>query len=287
MLRGSGRHMLYMVPLIIIILCLHVWRWWDNRLALRVWENLQTGAGLEDMVFTPDMVSALPDPARRFFLYTIKSGTPLRTVVEIEMEGEFSLGTREKPDYMPMRGIQILAYPKGFVWKFNTGSGLMKFSGAEGVDDTRSWLSVWALGMLPVARAGGSSDHYRSAFCRLVTEATLWSPAAMLPQNGVVWEAVSENVARATVSYKGMSQSVELSVNEDGQPLKIVAPRWSNVNPEKKFKVQPFGGYVSEFREFEGYMLATRVEAGNFIGTPEYFPFYKAKVKNFRFNYNH
>ena len=47
--------------------------------------------------------------------------------------------------------------------------------------------------------------------------------------------------------------------------------------------MQPFGGFVSAFREFDGFMLPTRVDGGNFFGTEDYFPFYKARVGNVRF----
>jgi hypothetical protein len=47
--------------------------------------------------------------------------------------------------------------------------------------------------------------------------------------------------------------------------------------------VQPFGGFVSEFRQFEGYRPPARVEGGNFVGIDAYFPFYKACVDDLRF----
>jgi len=47
--------------------------------------------------------------------------------------------------------------------------------------------------------------------------------------------------------------------------------------------MQPFGGYLSEFREFDGYLLPTAVEGGNFIGTDDYFPFYQVTVTGIRF----
>jgi hypothetical protein len=36
---------------------------------------------------------------------------------------------------------------------------------------------------------------------------------------------------------------------------------------------QPFGGYLSDFREVNGYRLPMRVEGGNLIGTGDYLPF--------------
>jgi hypothetical protein len=54
--------------------------------------------------------------------------------------------------------------------------------------------------------------------------------------------------------------------------------RWTNANPEKTFRLQPFGGFVSAYGEFGGFRLPTHVEAGNFFGTPDYFPFFIADI---------
>ena len=48
--------------------------------------------------------------------------------------------------------------------------------------------------------------------------------------------------------------------------------RWSNANPEKVYRLQPFGAVMSDFREVGGYRLPFRVEAGNMFGTDELFP---------------
>lgn len=73
------------------------------------------------------------------------------------------------------------------------------------------------------------------------------------------------------------------SRNDDGRPVRVVIQGWSNENPDKAFREQPFGGGVSDFREFDGYRLQTQVEGGNHIGTDDYFPFYRARVTSIRF----
>jgi hypothetical protein len=123
------------------------------------------------------------------------------------------------------------------------------------------------MGLIPVARIGGSRDHARSAFGRYVAEAVFWTPAALLPGQGVRWEAVDEDTARAIVTFDELSQSVDVTVGPDGRPTEVRFPRWTNANPEKEFRLQPFGDYPSAFREFGGFTLPTHVEAGNNFGT--------------------
>lgn len=198
------------------------------------------------------------------------------------MSGEIGLGGREDPKYMPMRGQQIIAPPRGLIWKLDAGSSLIRIAGSDGFDGAWSWTRFWLLSAIPVVRAGNGRDHLRSAFGRVVAEVAFFAPAALMPNSDVAWEAVSSDTARATVTYRGMTQSVDVSVDEDGRPHTVVVPRWGNANPDKTYRIQPFGGTLSDFRQFDGYTLPTRIEGGNLIGTAEYFPFYRARVEDMR-----
>ncbi|WP_372986992.1 DUF6544 family protein [Marinobacter sp.] len=254
-------------------------RWADHRADRRIMESLVRNQPRDPDRFDPAMVDRLPEPARRYFLYTIVPGTPLYTVATFSMEGRFGMGDRDKPDYLAMSARQTLAAPVGFIWSMNARRGLMRISGS----DTGRWTRFWLMGLLPVARMGGTPDHARSAFGRYVAEAVFWTPAALLPGPNVHWELVDVNVARVTLRHNGLSQSVDVTVAEDGQPLQVHFDRWSNANPEKEYRWQPFGGYLSEFREVEGFRLPMHVEAGNHFGTERYFPFFVVDVTEIAF----
>ena len=256
-----------------------LWRQFDQRADRAMWQRLQAGQTALGGRFHPDMVADLPDAARRFFLFSIAPGTELRRVAGIEMRGKFGMGDAADPKYLDMEAQQVLAAPDGFIWKMRAGSGLVRISGS----DSHEWTRFRVLGLLPVARAGGAEDHRRSAFARLVSEALFWSPAALLPGPGVDWEEVGENSAQVTLRHDGLAQSVVLEVAEDGRPLSVSMQRGSDANPDKTFRLQPFGGTLSQFQDFEGYRLATHVEAGNFFDTDDYFPFFIADVEDIAF----
>ena len=228
------------------------------------------------------MITALPDPVQRYFRFAIAPGTTLHTVAEIVMTGEFSLGSKDKPGYMPMRAEQVLAAPHGFVWKARAGDRIW-FSGSDGTADGGSWSRFWLLGIVPVARAGNNKDHMRAAFGRYIAEAAFWTPAALLPGQHVRWEAIDETSARVILTHNELEQAVDVTVDAEGRPLKVVFQRWSNANPAKTFQLQPFGGYLSDYKVFDGFRLPTRVEAGNHFETDDYFAFFKATVTAVRF----
>ena len=248
----------------------------DERVARRALIGLSGGAA---GVYRTDMVADLPEPAQRYFAFSIASGARLYRAVAIDMSGELGLGTIAAPGYRSMAAQQILAPPYGLLWRVQAGA----LSGSDGVTPHTSWTRFRLFGLLPVVRAGGDRDHQRSAFGRVIAESVFWAPASILPGEGVTWHAVDACRARVVVRCGGFEQAVELTVAADGRPTSVVMQRWSNANTDKIYRLQPFGGYLSEFRQFEGYTLPTVVEGGNHIGTDDYFPFYKARVEKLQF----
>ncbi len=261
------------------LLALLAWQWTDRRADQAIWHQLIAQSGQPKPVFDYTMTQGLPDPAQRYFRYMIREGTPLVTAVEIEMKGELGLGTATNPTYRDMRAQQLLSPPYGLVWDVKAGA----LRGSDVVTPETSWTRFWLYNVIPVVRVGGAVDHHRSAFGRVIAEAALWVPASLLPSSLVRWEEVDQTTARAIVTFAGFEQAVNITVAADGRPTRVVIPRWSNENPEKVFREQPFGGELSDFKAFGGYTLPTRVTGGNQFGTQDYFPFYRVSVLDVRF----
>lgn len=261
---------------------LTLWRRRDHRADRSDMDRLCAQQPKAPKAFSRDMVADLPEPARRFFSFAIAEGTPLYTVAKVRMEGKFSLGTKDDPKYMDMSATQVLAAPHGFVWKMSGGKGLMRMSGS----DSGRWTRFWMAGLVPVARFGGDPDHTRSAFGRYVAEAVFWTPAAVLPGAHVTWSAVSEHTARMTMTQGDLEQAVDVTVDDTGKPMQVAFLRWSNANPEKTHKLQPFGGFLSDFRTIDGFTIPMHVEAGNFFGTDAYFPFFIVDITSVQFPKN-
>lgn len=253
-------------------------RLYDRHADQTEWARLTGLQPISPLMYDPKIVANLPEPAQRFFNFAIVPGTPLLPVAEINLGGQFSLGTRDDPNYQIMTADQILASPHGFVWRLNL-RGRLPVSGS----DSGGWTRFRILGLIPVARMGGDSDHAQSAYGRYVAESVFWTPAAVLPRPGVIWGGVDSNSARVTVSHGALSQTVNIRVNANGQPVEVSFSRWSNANSDKEYKFQPFGGTLSDFRKVQGYHIPFKVEAGNMFGTDDYFVFYRAEIKEVHF----
>lgn len=258
---------------------LSLWRAADRRADRAEAARLIAGQPVGPGVFDPAMVADLPEPARRFFLFALDPGVPLKSVVALEMTGKFGMGDKARPGYMDMVASQVLSAREGFVWSMSAGRWPMRLSGS----DSGRWTRFWIDGLVPVARFGGGPDHARSAFGRHAAEAVFWAPTAVLPGPGITWQPVDETTARVTIAMGDLQQAVDLSVDDDGRPLRVAFDRWSDANPEKEWRLQRFGGYLSNHRDFGGVRIPTHVEAGNLFGSTEYFPFFVVDLTAWRF----
>ncbi len=274
----TGLALSFLILIVLVTGVLAGWRALDKRADARVMAALHAVQPETPPRFDETLLEGLPEPAQRYFRFSIAPGTPLFTVADIAMEGRLSQGTADNPNWMPMTARQVLGAPDGFVWQPQASAGGLSMSGSDAALRGTSWTRFWLLGLFPVVRAGGNADHARAAYGRYVGEALFWTPAALLPGEGVNWEPLGPDSAQVTLTAFSMEQPVELHVDARGAPTYVVFPRWSDANPQKVFQIQPFGGDLSEFQSFEGFTVPTVVHAGNFYGTPDYFPFFQVRV---------
>jgi hypothetical protein len=253
----------------------------DRAQATGVWTALEAAREAEPPRHDPAQLAALPEVAQRYLGRAIAPGTPLHRQVRLEMTGAFVMNGTP----LPMAAEQVLAPPeRGFVWRARIGTGLMRFAGSDGHLGPRdeSWTKFWLLGLVPLARIGGTNDHLRAAATRTMLE-SVWAPATLLPQYGAVWEQAGPDTAR--VSWRSLPDlpPMHLTLDAAGDPVEVWAMRWSDANPDRVYRLQPFGGRVLETGVFDGFRVPVRVEMGNLWGTPDFVPFFQATVTQARF----
>jgi hypothetical protein len=246
----------------------------DDKRVEGVWQSLE--APSTHQFFTEDMVSDLPAPARRYLLHAIRPGTPLAYSVSLEMGGTMRL--KPEQEWMPMKARQILAPPKGFVWRAEVGDGLMLFSGADHYANGSGRMSFWLWGIIPLVQQEGPNVS-RAALGRMVCE-TIWLPSSLLPQRGVKWEASDDESARATIKIDEETITLNLLVEPDGRLREIRILRWGDQTGDGGFGYIPFGGRIQEERDFAGYTIPSKVGVGWWIGTDSYFEFFRAQIEN-------
>ena len=247
--------------------------------AEQAYAALLTAPGRSTRRFDPREVDDLPEIARRYFSHAIAPGTPVYSAAEVRMEGTFLLGDRRKFQTYEMTARQALRPPDQFVWIPTLRSGLLAISGSDAIASGKAWTRFWMLGVIPVANDQSSPDLVRSAQFRAAVEGGLWLPTSLLPENDVVWSQTGPD--RATVvlqRFKPEPITLLLTLSKEGGVREVVGQRWSNANPNKRFCSQPFGGTILREGTFSGLTIPTQISVGNHYGTPNYLPFFQAKL---------
>jgi hypothetical protein len=260
-----------------LILVLLLIRLKYDRSVKQIWRSLKSQS--TGLIFTKDMVADLDEPVQRYFLHAIELGTSLASYVELEMNGSFRL--QPNAEWLPMLASQIISSSNGFVWQARIGKGLASFSGADyyAQNQGRVKFSLWGLIPLVDARDGNIN---RSSVGRLCIE-YIWLPSVLLPQNGVVWQAVSDNIIQANFEIDNEPITLTLNIDCHGKLLNLSLPRWGDVTEDKDWQYIPFGGEVEAEKTFSGYTIPVRMHAGYWFGTDRYWAFFQATVEHVEF----
>jgi len=149
--------------------------------------------------YDPRELDELPAPVQRYFRTVLKAGQPLVTGVSMEQAGTFNMSP-DKEQWRPFTAHQrvVLKQP-GFVWDARIAAlpGVPvhvhdAYVAGEGI------LRAALFGLVPLAEQRGTPDIAQGELMRFLAEAALY-PTALLPSQGVRWEAVDDNSARATL----------------------------------------------------------------------------------------
>lgn len=243
-----------------------------------LWQELAEprAAGL----FTPGLVDGLPAPARRFLLRAIAPGTLLVHAARLSMHGELRL--KPGAEALPMRAEQVLAPPRGLIWKAHVGRGALQFRGYDRAAHGAAEMRWWLHGLVPLVRAQGP-DVVRSAAGRLAGEAVL-VPAALLPGPGVTWREGDADSAVYVMEVFGERVETTVRVDAQGRLTHVRIRRWRGAEGERPagyadFDVDAWGAE----RQFGGYTVQTHFRAGWELATSAAFPFFYARVDSVEF----
>ncbi len=228
--------------------------------------------------FDPASVAALPDPARRFLLHALATGTRLPASVRLTIEGSMRL----KPDgpWLPMASEQVSAPPHGMVWQATVGRWPMRILGYDAAESGEAQMRWWLWGIVPVVRASGP-DIVKSAAGRVAGEA-VWIPSRLLPPTGVEWTAVDDGRAIAKVKVFGEVTAITLSVDAEGRLERVELPRWDTNGPGPP-RWSTFVVEMSGERTWSGVTIGSRGRAGWRLGEPDEFEFFRFDITEARF----
>lgn len=255
-------------------------RKWSLHLASMAAQVAREARALEGTVDLSETES-LPAPVKRYFQHVLKDGMPMISCAELAQRGGF----RTKPDaknWSPFTARQVFSVsPRGFVWN-------AKIAAAPGVSvrvldayrNGEGMMTARLFSLFPVVDAEGDERIAQGALLRFLAEA-VWFPTALLPRQGLAWEAIDESRARAKVSDAGREAALAFTFTEAGEVSSVYsAGRFRQVGGE--YIATPWLGRFSRYIQVQGVRVPTEAEV-EWQLPDRVFAYWKATVSDIRY----
>lgn len=256
------------------------WRWAE---ATRVLEAQLDAARSAPAITRYDAqeLQGLPPSVQRYFRTVLKDGQPIIAAVRVEHVGTFNMGEtvdRWKPFTSQQR---VVTQRPGFVWD---GQVAMIPGMPVRVHDAyvagTGILHPAILGLFTLIDLRDSGDVAQGELMRFFAEAA-WYPTALLPSQGVRWEAVDERSARGTLVDGRLSQTLLFRFDEQGL-IESVRAETRGRTVGKAIVMTPWEGRWSDYQEHEGMRVPMTGEVAWL--TPEgRQPYWRGRITSLRY----
>ncbi len=166
--------------------------------------------------YSPDELAGLPAPVQRYFRAVLTDGQPIVTAVTLTQSGMFNLG-KTADQWKPFTATQHFTTARpGFVWDATIAMApgvpvrvVDAFIAGEGL------LRPTILGLYAIGTLQGTGEIARGELLRHFAE-SVWFPTALLPSQGVVWQAVDDTSAQATTTDGPINVTMLFRFGADG-----------------------------------------------------------------------
>ncbi|MBX0294630.1 DUF6920 family protein [Haloarcula nitratireducens] len=231
---------------------------------------------------TPEDYADLPDPVRRYFETVLEPGQSHIRTARLKQRGEFRLGDSESA-WHPLQATQHYAVsPPGFVWDATIRLGsVLPTQVVDSYVDGIPTLSARLLWTVPVADAAPTPELAAGELSRYLAEA-VWFPTALLPTNGVEWEPVDDDAARATLTHGGTTVSLVFHFDEANLVDRVVAEnRFRAVGDG--FERSKWTGRFADYERRDGMLVPTSAEVEWNLPSGD-LPYWRGRITRFEFD---
>jgi hypothetical protein len=248
---------------ILIIVCLGIsavygsYRWQSetNKLHTKLINGRQE---IKPKIYDQKEIEGLPAPVQRFFRTALKNGQAIVAAAKLSQQGQFNLSKTEAK-WSPFTATQLaMTQRPGFDWdaRIQMAPGLNVF-----VHDTyllgEGNLHASLLGLFTLAKMHGTPELNQGELLRFLAEAA-WYPTALLPSQGVRWEALDDTSARATLTDGETTVSLVFQFNAEG----AIATMRAEARYRDKLTAMPWGGRFWDYSVRNGMLIPLEGEVG-------------------------
>ena len=206
-------------------------------------------------------IADLPAPVRRYFQLALTDGQPIIRSVDVKHSGTFNM-SMNIARWLPFTSQQLVSTNRpGFIWN----ARIMMFPGVPvRVHDAyitgEGLLRPSILGLFALTDVQGGGDIAKGELMRYFAEA-VWYPTALLPSQGVSWQAVDDTSANATLTDGPIRLTMLFRFGDDG----LVSSIYANARGQMvgaTTVMMPWEGRMSDYRKQDGMTVPFTSEVG-------------------------
>lgn len=192
--------------------------------------ELYKNAQLENQeIISLETLRGLPTIVQKWLTNTGIVGT--QNVFNVYLTQELQL--KLKPDQENWNVGKAEQYftiqPPAFNWNINTQiNSILSVVGRDKFEDGKGEMIIKFLSLIPVANAKDERKIHQATLQRYLAE-IVWFPSAAMSQY-IIWEAIDDYSAKATMEYQGTKGSGVFHFDKDGNFKKFVAMRYKDAN---------------------------------------------------------
>jgi hypothetical protein len=206
-------------------------------------------------------LAPLPAPVARYLRHALRDG---QAAVRVARNRQIGM-LRTAPDSMRWLDFDaqqvIVPSAPGFLWNARVRiAPLLHLRVQDAYCAGQGYGRVSLLSAMTVAESRPSIEMNAASLHRYLAEA-VWSPSALLPSAGVVWSAIDEQRALATLADAGITVSLEFRFNAADEVVAVYTPaRWRSV--KDGFAQAPWEGRFYDYQKVAGMRVPVKAEAG-------------------------
>ena len=274
-----------LVGLILVYGCLtalgaRLWQRATRNLVAALNAGRQDGRGTH---YNAAEIAGLPAPVRGYFERALTHGQPIIRFVQINQAGSFNLSL-VAPQWKPFTARQhVITARPGFVWD----AAILMFP-AVPVRVVDAYIAAVGLlrpailGLFPMGAVQGTGGIARGELMRYFAEA-VWYPTALLPSQGVVWQAVDDSSARATISDGPHSLTLLFRFGAEGLVAEVHADARGGMMG-KTMVMMPWDCRLSQYRRQDGMLVPVTAEV--IWQTPQgERPYYRGRITRLAYKF--
>ncbi len=227
---------------------------WNSTTSGMVEKMLSTGRAREAKSVSFKSFVGLPAPVARYFRLVLADGQPLVRSVRIIHRGDFLTNPKNNGWGMFTSTQNFSVNPPGFVWDASIRfAPLMDVRVRDSYLSGKGAMEATTLAIVPVMDQHDKTELNDGALQRYLAE-TVWFPTALLPESGVVWSAIDDSRALATLADSGTKVSLEFTFNAKDEIIRIYSTgRYREAGG--KYELTPWVVQVRAYEERGGMRI--------------------------------